>query len=83
MLTRMMAFFGMEESAAKERMATRGDRASRAHIVRDNDGAMVLALREEFSRRGAGPDSPWTGSDLQWKTVTDLAACISSATLTL
>lgn len=50
MLTRMMAFFGMEESAAKERMATRGDRAPRAHIVRDNDGAMVLALREEFSQ---------------------------------
>ena len=50
MLTRMMAFFGMEQSAAEERVAARRERAPRAHIVRDNDGGVVLALREEFSQ---------------------------------
>ena len=45
-----MVFFGMEKSSAEERVAARRERAPRAHIVRDNDGSVVLALREEFSQ---------------------------------
>jgi outer membrane protein assembly factor BamC len=50
MLTRMMTFFGMDQSVAQKRLVSKRERAPRAHIVRDDEGGVVLALREDFSQ---------------------------------
>jgi outer membrane protein assembly factor BamC len=50
MLTRMMTFFGMDQTQAGERVASTPERAPRAHIVSDDSGGVVLALREDFSQ---------------------------------
>lgn len=50
MLTRMLVAFGLEREQASQRVASTRDKAPRAHMVRDDSGASVLALREDFSR---------------------------------
>ena len=50
MLTRMMIYFGVSREIANERIAGTRERAPRAHLVKDDTGGPVLALREDFSR---------------------------------
>ena len=50
MLARMMAYFGVSREIADERVAETRERAPRAHLVKDDTGSSVLAMREDFSR---------------------------------
>ncbi len=50
MLNRMMQYFGVSAQVASERIADTGEAPPRAHLVEDDTGAMILALREDFSR---------------------------------
>lgn len=50
MLARMMAYFGVSRERANERVAETRERAPRAHLVKDDTGDAVLAMREDFSR---------------------------------
>ena len=50
MLARMMVYFGVSREVADERIAGTRQRAPRAHLVKDDTGGPVLALREDFSR---------------------------------
>jgi len=50
MLQRMMVSFGIEQQRARQVVAKAKPRAQRARLVRDNQGAAVLSVRERFAR---------------------------------
>ena len=50
MLGRMLVFFGMEEEQAREVAAGPEERPERARILRDDSGAPLLFLDDEFAR---------------------------------
>lgn len=50
MLGRMLVFFGMQEQQAREVVAEPEERPERARILRDDRGAPVLLLDDDFSR---------------------------------
>ena len=50
MLGRMLVFFGMQEQQAREVVTRPEERPERARILRDDSGAPLLLLDDEFSR---------------------------------
>lgn len=50
MLNRLIIAFGVEKKTATSLVAKAPERAPRAHIVRDGDGATALDLQDNFSR---------------------------------
>ena len=50
MLNRMLVYFGVTETQARELLVDKTTRPDRAHLMRADDGASVLALQEDFSR---------------------------------
>ncbi len=50
MLSRMLVFFGVEEGAARQRIAETRERPSRVKLEQDSSGVGVLNLQEPFSR---------------------------------
>ena len=50
MLSRMVIFLGVGEERARRMVASSADRPDRAQMLRDNEGATVLSVQEDFSR---------------------------------
>jgi outer membrane protein assembly factor BamC len=49
-LSRMMVYFGVSRDRADAQVTETRERAPRAHLIKDDTGSAVLAMREDFSR---------------------------------